>query len=186
MKYYIDEIMNHDLKNILLRIYSSAYFINKVSTYGINSSIDLSSTRYKGNIVTYLKNEILKVEKYNININIVEKDTYVYNAVLFDIISLAIIIDNIVSNSMKAGATQIKIIPENTNGYLLLHFHDNGYGLQDILSDNELFSRGVSSTGGSGIGLYHIKMLMNEINGKVFINREVECGFDIVLGFRYE
>lgn len=186
MKYYIDEVINHDLKNILLRIYSSAYFINKVSTYGINSSIDLSSTRYKGNIVTYLKNEILKIETYNININIVEKDTYVYNTVFFDIISLAIIIDNIVSNSIKAGATQIKIIPENKEEYLLLHFHDNGYGLKDILSDDELFSRGVSSTGGNGIGLYHIKMLMNEINGIVFINREVESGFDIVLGFRYE
>ena len=186
MKYYIDEIINHDLKNILLRIYSSAYFINKVSTYGINTSIDLSSTRYKGNIVTYLKNEILKIEKYNINIHIVDKDTYIYNDVLFDIISLAIIIDNIVSNSMKAGATQIEIIPENSNGYLLLHFHDNGYGLQDILSDNELFSRGVSSTGSSGIGLYHIKILMNEINGIVYVNRDVECGFDIVLGFRYE
>ena len=186
MKYYIDELINHDLKNILLRIYSSAYFINKVSTYGINSSIDLSSTRYKGNIVTYLKNEILKIEKYGINITISDTDTYSYNDVHFDIVSLAIIIDNIVNNSTRAGAKQIKIIPENKEEYLLLHFHDNGYGLKDILSDDELFSRGVSTTGGNGIGLYHIKMLMNEINGIVFINREVESGFDIVLGFRYE
>lgn len=186
MDYFIDDVVNNDLKNILIRIYSSAYFIHKVSKYGINSSIDLSSTRYKGNIITYLKNEIFKIEKYGINITVSDTDTYSYNDVHFDIVSLAIIIDNIVNNSTRAGAKQIKIISENKEEYLLLHFHDNGYGLKDILSDDELFSRGVSTTGGNGIGLYHIKMLMNEINGIVFINREVESGFDIVLGFRYE
>lgn len=87
------------------------------------------------------------------------------------VINLSIIIDNLISNSIKAKANKILIIIENQdNNILTINFSDNGDGVPEkyLKSIDEIFKLGETSRmGGSGIGLYTVKDLLTKMRGKI-------------------
>lgn len=88
------------------------------------------------------------------------------------VLNMSIILDNLISNSVKWGANNIRIDFETVNEkQLLIFFSDNGKGLSDKFIKNsenifELSVRDIPPTGysGSGIGLFYTKNLLNEMN----------------------
>lgn len=83
----------------------------------------------------------------------------------FDASSIGIILDNISSNALKAGATKLDIDLQELQQYVEISFTDNGIGLENGVDVDMLFEWGVSdniSKKGFGIGLYHIKQLVEE------------------------
>jgi len=48
-----------------------------------------------------------------------------------------------------------------------LKFADNGRGLTDKFDKIDLFSKGVSTTSGSGIGLNHVKQIVDSMKGTI-------------------
>lgn len=112
-----------------------------------------------------------------------EHDERAFNC-KFDSSSIGIIIDNIASNSMKAGATVLKITLSETSKYIEIAFADNGIGLAENIAPNSLFEWGFSSNRqkkGFGIGLYHIKQLVDEMRGTVEIDTEYQQGFKLIV-----
>lgn len=105
----------------------------------------------------------------------------------FDASSIGVIIDNIASNSIKAGATVLDIITSETGKYVEVAFSDNGMGLDENTDPATLFEWGFSSNikkKGFGIGLYHIKQLVDEMKGSVNIDTTYHDGFRLVLRLR--
>ena len=93
---------------------------------------------------------------------------------------IAIILDNVASNSAKHNATLLNIILGKVNGVLTIDFIDNGDGINRSISDlNELFEFGKSfTTTGTGVGLYHIKNIVeNNLKGTVKIESKPKEGF---------
>ena len=84
-------------------------------------------------------------------------------------IELSIIIDNIISNACKALAKKLNIkIEKKDKNTLIISFVDNGRGLsQEIQDINSIFEMGVTTTAGSGLGLYHAKQLVEGLGGKI-------------------
>ncbi len=102
----------------------------------------------------------------------------------FDSSSIGIIIDNIASNSIKAGATILHISFEETGKYVEVAFSDNGIGLSEDIDPKSLFEWGFSSNRqrkGYGIGLFHIKQLVKEMNGTVDIDTTYSMGFKLIV-----
>lgn len=102
----------------------------------------------------------------------------------FDSSSIGIIIDNIASNSVKAGATILRISLEERGKYVEITFSDNGIGLSENINPQSLFEWGFSSNRkkkGYGIGLYHIKQLVEEMNGTVEIDTTYHHGFKLIV-----
>lgn len=102
----------------------------------------------------------------------------------FDTSSIGVILDNISSNSIKAGATKLYISLEEKKKYVEIIFTDNGIGLDDDIDIDMLFEWGVSnnvSKKGFGIGLYHIKQLVEEMKGTVTIDNTYKDGFRLVV-----
>ena len=102
----------------------------------------------------------------------------------FDSSSIGIIIDNIASNSVKAGATILQISLEESGKYVEIAFSDNGIGLAENINPQSLFEWGFSSNRkkkGYGIGLYHIKQLVEEMNGTVEIDTTYHHGFKLIV-----
>jgi len=82
-------------------------------------------------------------------------------------IELSILIDNIVSNASKAMAKKmvVTIQPSGANR-LVVRFTDDGRGLSTQLSDFEqMFEMGVTTTTGSGLGLYHARRIAESMDG---------------------
>lgn len=114
------------------------------------------------------------------------QDTRAFNC-KFDSASIGIIIDNVASNSIKAGATTLKISLEENGKYVEIHFTDNGIGLAENINPQSLFEWGFSSNRqkkGYGIGLYHIKQLVDEMNGTVKIDTTYRHGFKLIVGLK--
>ena len=102
----------------------------------------------------------------------------------FDASSIGVIIDNISSNAIKAGATKLYISLQETQKYVEIAFTDNGMGLDNDIDVDMLFEWGVSnnvSKKGFGIGLYHIKQLVEEMKGTVTIDTSYRDGFRLVV-----
>ena len=92
-------------------------------------------------------------------------------------------IQNIVSNSKKAKATQILVSNRETeSGHMQYIFADNGKGLDLEYKNNpeKIFEKGETTTSGSGLGLYQIKRLCDRLNGKVSVDLSQKQGFVLV------
>lgn len=97
---------------------------------------------------------------------------------------IGVIIDNIVSNSYKNRASEIKFnMFVDDTGYHI-DARDNGEGLSPNADINELFKFGKSYTRfGTGIGLYHIKKIVDDMGGSVSVNEDYKQGFEIRMRF---
>ena len=105
----------------------------------------------------------------------------------FDSSSIGVIIDNIASNSIKAGASILQIALSETSKYVEITFSDNGIGLAENIDPNSLFEWGFSSNRqkkGFGIGLYHINQLVNEMKGTVEVDSGYHQGFKLIVRLR--
>ena len=91
-------------------------------------------------------------------------------------IEIGIVIDNLVSNSAKARATKVAFLLEVTKEpkpTLSIIVADNGIGWPVSLDPLErAFEKGVTTTDGSGLGLYHLKKVIEGLGGLVEAKQE--------------
>jgi signal transduction histidine kinase len=82
---------------------------------------------------------------------------------------LSILIDNIVSNANKAEARKLRLnILKLSTNTLQVSFIDDGKGLsKELSSADSMFEMGITTTTGSGFGLYHVKRIVEGIGGKI-------------------
>ncbi|OOG18830.1 histidine kinase [Sphingobacterium sp. CZ-UAM] len=91
------------------------------------------------------------------------------------VLNMSIVLDNLISNSVKWNAKNIQIEFIKTNEkQLVIYFSDDGIGLSKNFTNNskqifELSVRDIPPAGasGSGIGLYYTKNLLSEINSDI-------------------
>jgi signal transduction histidine kinase len=85
--------------------------------------------------------------------------------------------NNLVINAIKALETvsQKKLLVEATidEQELTIRIKDSGLAINPLHSE-KIFEYGYSTTGGSGIGLFHAKYLTTEFNGGISVNLEAE------------
>ena len=108
---------------------------------------------------------------------------------IFDIrikpLSFIMVIENIIGNSIKANANKISIKIESDDTSFVLQIKDNGDGLNKTVERKEdLFEFGVTTTNGSGLGLYYAKKYMKELKGSIDIVENLDGGISIILHWK--
>ncbi len=80
-------------------------------------------------------------------------------------------ISNLLNNAQEAGATDIEIVGQSSNGQVEISIRDNGRPFPKEIH-GKLGERGASfgKQGGSGLGLWHAVRLMRESNGELRIS----------------
>ncbi len=104
-------------------------------------------------------------------------------------IEIGIVIDNLVSNAAKARSTKVGFRFEVGKGPkpdLSISVADDGSGWPSSLEPvDRVFDKGVTTTDGSGLGLYHVKQVVEGMGGLVEArnepNSESVCGAHLVL-----
>ncbi len=101
----------------------------------------------------------------------------------FEAIKIIIIIDNLLSNSDKFQTKNIYIDWEENSETIDLIYKDDGDGIApDILP--KVFNYRFSTTDGGGLGLYHVKSIMeSDFNGSVELKSEKGKGAEFILHF---
>ncbi|WP_165157461.1 ATP-binding protein [Parabacteroides sp. ZJ-118] len=150
--------------------------IVKISKMLTKADINFISEAQKLDIQQYIKEYIQNFEN---SIHIVfGKQVVQVPLKMIPAIELSIVLDNLVSNSKKAGATEIMIDFESSNGCIEMLFSDNGKGVDlERYTPESIFDSGVTDRrGGSGIGLSTIRNRMDkDLNGEIeFIGNGVK------------
>lgn len=98
-------------------------------------------------------------------------------------LSFIMMIDNIVGNAIKACATKLKIeVDNNLKEYYVIKFIDDGIGIDESIEDIEsLFEFGVTTTNGSGLGLFYAKKYMHDLKGEIEIVPNIDKGISVIL-----
>lgn len=101
-------------------------------------------------------------------------------------IEITILLDNLISNSIKNKAKNftadiISLTPE----VLKISFSDDGRGIHPSVKDS-LFEEGITTTKGSGLGLYHIKEILTGMKGKIEHNTDYKEGAQFIVTFKGE
>lgn len=101
---------------------------------------------------------------------------------VFDPTSIGIIIDNVVSNSLKAKASSLHISFREDLHHVFIAFYDDGIGADSAISEDLIFELGLSMNAakkGFGIGLNEIKELAEDMGGTAKILKSYTNGFGL-------
>ena len=146
-------------------------FLLQLSKANVNELIENVITRYKG---------IIKTKKIELTS---EKDDNIQEFMM-DKSKIEEAIENLVSNAIKFAPenSEVKVISKNQKDSVIVEVNDNGYGL----SENEVklaFNRGTTlsnkPTGNettSGLGLWIVKKIIDEHQGKVWVKSKKGAG----------
>jgi signal transduction histidine kinase len=103
----------------------------------------------------------------------------------FKPIEIAIVIDNIISNARKAKSPRVRITFDWPSAKTMtIIFTDFGKGLDARFADpSRIFEKGVSTTDGSGLGLYHVKQLIDGMGGQILYRAPAHRGAEFEITF---
>ncbi len=159
----VDEIKLENQKIRILSSYVSfATFDTKVES--IKKDMVLFIKEYLGKILAN-REKSLKIRFLNDNIVFSRR---------FKPLEMSIMLDNLIDNSRKAGASSLTVKFENTNKDFHLYISDNGKGINTV-AEKYIFNRGYTTTDGSGIGLYHVRKILESSGSNIkFIGNNVK------------
>ena len=171
---YVNELLTSNIEEHLkTKVYAIKNNIDKaikVSQIIIKSNFDYKFTNQRINLPKYIEEYLNDINLSRNNINI-ETNNVIEKFALVNPIEIDIVLDNLVSNSVKAKAK--KIMVEFTVSYnkLEIYYYDDGIGVSDLLSKNpnSIFELGVrdSKEKGSGIGMFDAKKRIENLKGTI-------------------
>ena len=96
----------------------------------------------------------------------------------FKPIEISIILDNLIDNAYKAGASTILLdLSRPESNVLKIDAKDNGMGLNNTITDGEaIFEKGITTTRGSGLGLYHVRQLLSSMKSTINLTASSHTG----------
>ena len=141
-------------------------------------------------VVAYISQyiDIYKDIVQDSHIDIIRSLNYVSFEKKISVLDVAVIFDNLISNSEKAGASTVQIDASLVeDDKLKLIISDNGEGLNPKFEsiEDSIFDLGVTTTDGSGIGLHTVRTVVKGWRGSVrYIGKGLEnkgAKFEIVI-----
>jgi len=164
-----DELLNKIDKMLLelKKITTVVKFVTKATFDLKREEVELNLPLFIKQYIeeVYVENEALLLTK-TVKIHVKTIDNFSVKC-LFKPLEFAIIIDNLISNSIKAGSNEISIsIKKEEPSGIILIIDDDGKGVKEEDIKN-IFNFGFTRTGGSGIGLSHVKEIVERLNGTV-------------------
>lgn len=160
------ELENISLTEQLEKIHKIGFFANKIKQLSLlitKADIVALKTKTKVDVPKYIKEY---VSNFSNSASIIVYDSTLSTSPLkfLSLLDIGIVLDNLISNSIKAGAGKIVLTISNEKNAIIVDFSDDGSGVNmaEFTSDS-IFEEGITNRrGGSGIGLHTVKYTMEE------------------------
>ncbi len=78
----------------------------------------------------------------------------------------------------------VELTWSRTESSVQLSFKDNGNGIKDNIIDNVFDFGFTTSRRGSGIGLYHVKEIIESLNGTIKENNKINKGVEFIISLK--
>ena len=170
------------------KISAIAGFISKAKFDTMSLTMPKEPKDFVNFIKEYIQNVYQEDEKLSRNNQLLDVKVKAKRGLKFDLrfspLEIIILIDNLLNNSLKAGANNVIITlkslgPED----IQLSFLDDGKGIPKEQID-KIFDFGYTTTGGTGIGLHHVKQIVDEMKGTIVINNNHKRGVEFIVKFK--
>ncbi|MCP9291634.1 sensor histidine kinase [Gracilimonas sediminicola] len=180
------ELSSSELKDIIRLISFETKKILNVVAFATKANFKLKTETIEVDlnnyIQEYISNIIPTVTDKTLNIKIDSKTSDQFKKKLKPI-ELNIVIDNIVSNAKKADADNLTVSIDKKESNLVIKFIDDGTGIDKSII-NQIYNQGFTTTDGSGIGLYHVKQIINDMKGTISATNNPDSGACFTLTFK--
>jgi signal transduction histidine kinase len=175
-----NDVLNiEEIKNIFkILIFENKKILN-ITRFATKANFKLTTEKIELDLVGYLKEYLMNViiisNEKGIKIHFIDsvkKPLYIK----FRPIEFNVLIDNFLSNSKKANAKNFNLeikLTQSQNIQIIIS--DDGIGIPHENLSN-IFNFGFTTLGGSGIGLYHIKEIVERQGGKIKVESELNKG----------
>lgn len=162
---------SYSQQRVLEKLREASFYVNKIKQLSmLITKADIVSLKNKQSVdVMEYVQEYVSNFKNSLDFHVDKGGLPVVRRML-SLLDIAIVLDNLISNSKKNGAKNVGVFFAMEGGRLILDFSDNGYGVDlDMYTPESIFNEGVTNkSGGSGIGLSTIRFTMeNKLNGSV-------------------
>jgi len=164
--------------------------ISTISSFVTKADFNLKATEIETDLVKFIedylnimygKKEAL-INTKDLKIIFINNKNIVVNKKIRPL-EITMMLDNFINNSIKAEATKIEFIVKKNKENLMIDVIDNGIGIED--EDKEkIFNFGFTTTKGSGIGLYHITEIINNLNGTISLSDETKNRLGVQFNIR--
>ena len=164
------QMSTHDMTDTLENLLLLNQQVIAASRFATKANFKLDSNSINEDLALYVEqyiDKVCRVYKSKVSINTVR--TARDFKIQFKPIEISIIIDNLIDNSIKATASSISVeISKPQSNVLSITLKDNGIGIsRDIPNQESIFEKGITTTSGSGLGLYNVRQLLQNINGTI-------------------
>lgn len=96
--------------------------------------------------------------------------------VKFRPLEISMVIDSLISNAVKAGAKNVSFSANtNDSSELVLSIANDGAPIKEINKD-KIFDMGFTTSKGSGLGLHHVKNIIESMKGSISLSEESQKG----------
>lgn len=175
------------LKMMRGRISSLDIFIREILDYAKNVRQEI---KVESIVMKNLLHSVIEELKYmegadKVLIQCNCSDDLVINS---DLARLRIIFSNLISNAIKykdasKPLSELSITITNSAANVKMEFKDNGIGILPVHQEKvfEMFYRAHEVSTGSGMGLYLVKQIVENLNGSIQINSEAGAGSSFML-----
>ncbi len=176
-----------ELKKVLGNINMEVNKIYSISRFATKANFKISSKPLKLDLTNFIQEYVLNIAKpflsASLNLTLDLKNAKPFE-IEFKPLEITILIDNLINNSKKAKAKNIKIWFEKSKDNILeIHFKDDGIGIPKEIQD-KIFDYGFTTTDGSGLGLTHIKEIIEKTGGNIKLNKSNIAGADLIISFK--
>lgn len=155
--------------------------LQTVSRFAPNIRVDLETSEIDGDLIEFLS------EYFAIMLSDQTqrpRPTFVSNGLSlerrFSPFDLAVVVDNLIDNARKAKALVIKFEARRVKSGkgILIHVSDDGAGFDPNRMDPaRMFDKHyTATTGGTGLGLYHVRHVLDEMGGTIELAPDAEEG----------
>ncbi|MNB74632.1 sensory histidine kinase DcuS [compost metagenome] len=176
---------SESLRNFLESIGLLNKKILSVVKFATKANFNLQSEKIEADIILFIKQYIENIysiytdNPIDIVLDYKEGEAFIFK---FKPIEITIILDNLISNSKKAGARNINISIDIEIDTLIFRLADDGAGLnKSITNVQKIFEKGFTTTSGSGLGLFHVRQILHEMNSTIKVNTHFERGMEFFL-----
>lgn len=169
--------LNDNEKSFLKVISMESSKILSIANFITKANYNIQATEAEDDIVNFIEHYINEI--YINQSKIIDTDFDEIKVHTNDIeyrckyipLEITTIIDNFISNAENAKAKSISFDFFKNNEELLLKISDNGNGIKSDIID-KIFDFGITTTDGSGIGLYNIRSTVESMNGSISVESD--------------
>jgi len=164
-----EKMAGENLRNLLEDILETTEKIVSTSRFATTANFRLDSSMITEDFNSFLYEYLEKIAvAYNSRINIHPKLEDKKFKLRFNPIEMGVVLENFISNSKKARASNIIFTSALKSKILKLVIEDDGKGLDKRITEKErIFEKGFTRTSGSGLGLYFCKKRIEDLGGEL-------------------